>query len=181
MRQQWSACELDEYWTLLPGDLAHLVDLPDAGKLGFAAQLAFWRQNGRFPNEEADFAPAVVGRLAAQIGVGADALANYDWAGRTVRRHRRAILDHLAVAAFDETVETRFRRWLSDDLLPRELASAALEEEIGGWMRANGSSGLAHTGSIASCIRPKPSATMQHCSGWPTASTPPPADGSMPC
>jgi TnpA family transposase len=133
MRQQWSACELDEYWTLLPGDLAHLVDLPDAGKLGFAAQLAFWRQNGRFPNEEADFAPAVVGRLAAQIGVGADALANYDWAGRTVRRHRRAILDHLAVAAFDETVETRFRRWLSDDLLPRELASAALEEEIGGW------------------------------------------------
>ena len=108
MRQQWSACELDEYWTLLPGDLAHLADLPDAGKLGFAAQLAFWRQNGRFPNEEADFAPAVVGRLAAQIGVGADALADYDWAGRTVRRHRR-------------------------DLLPRELASAALEEEIGGW------------------------------------------------
>ncbi len=133
MRQQWSACELDEYWTLLPGDLAHLADLPDAGKLGFAAQLAFWRQNGRFPNEQADFAPAVVGRLAAQIGVGADALADYDWAGRTVRRHRRAILDHLAVAAFDETVETRFRRWLSDDLLPRELASVALEEEIGGW------------------------------------------------
>src|SRR5271166_1809122 len=41
-------------------------------------------------------------------------------------------------------------------------------------LRANGSSGLAHIGSIASCIRPKPRATMQHCSGWPTASTPPP-------
>jgi hypothetical protein len=163
MRQQWSACELDEYWTLLPGDLAHLVDLPDAGKLGFAAQLAFWRQNGRFPNEEADFAPAVVGRLAAQIGVGADALANYDWAGRTVRRHRRAILDHLAVAAFDETVETRFRRWLSDDLLPRELASAALEEEIGGRFARER---IIRPGAyrLASCFRPKPRATMQHCS-----------------
>ena len=29
----------------------------DAGKLGFAVQLAFWRQHGRFPDKEADVAP----------------------------------------------------------------------------------------------------------------------------
>ena len=110
-----------------------MAALPDAGKLGLTAQLAFWRQNGRFPDEEADLAPAVVGHLASQIGVQADALDGYDWVGRTGRRHRRAILDHLAVAAFDEAAETRLRRWLADDLLPREPASAALEEEIALW------------------------------------------------
>ena len=30
----------------------------------------------------------------------------YDWTGRTGRRHRRLVLDHLAVAAFDDAAET---------------------------------------------------------------------------
>src|SRR3954468_1432980 len=113
--------------TLGAEDLALLADLPDAGKLGH------WRQHGRFPDDEADLAPAVVGHLASQVGVGADALDGYDWAGRTGRRHRRLILDHLAVAAFDDTAEARFRRWLAEGLLPGEPASAVLEAEVGAW------------------------------------------------
>jgi len=66
-------------------------------------------------------APAVVSHVAAQIGVGADALDGYVWAGSSGRRHRVAIIDHLAVAAFDEAAEARFRRWLADDALPREF------------------------------------------------------------
>ena len=133
MRQLWSADELGEHWTLLPEDLAVLIDLPDAGKLGLAAQLTYWRQNGRFPGDEADLAPAVIGHLATQVGVGANALDGYDWIGRTGRRHRRTILAYLAVADFDDAAEAMFRRWLAEDLLLRELASGALEEEINGW------------------------------------------------
>ena len=133
MRRLWSADELGKFWTLLPEDLTLVAALPDTGKLGLATQLAFWRQNGRFPDDEADLVPAVVGHLASQVSVGADALDGYDWIGRTGRRHRRAILDHLAVAAFDEAAETRLRCWLADDLLPREPASTALEEEIALW------------------------------------------------
>src|SRR4051812_48537660 len=59
MQRLWSAEELRERWTLGAEDLALLASLPDAGKLGLAAQLAYWRQNGRFPDEEADLAPAV--------------------------------------------------------------------------------------------------------------------------
>ena len=133
MQRLWSADELGERWTLLPEDLALLTDLPDTGKLGLAAQLAYWRQHGRFPDDEADLAPAVVGHLAAQVGVGVDALDGYDWAGRTGRRHRRTILDHLAIVGFDDAAEAAFRRWLADELLPREPGPAALEEEIAGW------------------------------------------------
>ena len=133
MQRTWSADELSERWSLLADDLALLAGRIDAGKLGFAVQLAFWRQHGRFPDEEADVAPAVIAHLAAQIGVGLEALDGYAWAGRSGRRHRMAIIDHLAVAAFDEAAESRFRRWLADDALPRELNPAALDEELGGW------------------------------------------------
>jgi hypothetical protein len=77
MQRLWSADELGERWSLLPEDLALLAGRVDAGKLGFAVQLAFWRQHGRFPDEEADVAPAVVAHLAAQIGVGAGTEVRY--------------------------------------------------------------------------------------------------------
>ena len=126
MQRLWSAEELGERWTLGAEDLAVLVGLPAAGKVGFAAQLAYWRQNGRFPDDEAGLAPAVAGHLAAQIGADADALESYKWSGRTGRRHRRLILDHLAVGDFGDDAKVRFRRWLSDDLLPRELGREAI-------------------------------------------------------
>ncbi|MBV9755716.1 MAG: DUF4158 domain-containing protein [Alphaproteobacteria bacterium] len=54
-------------------------------------------------------------------------------ATRTGRRHRRLVLDHLAVAAFDDAAEARLRSWLTDELLPREPAPAALEGGVSGW------------------------------------------------
>ena len=101
MQRDWSADELGAQWSLRPEDTVLFAGMVDAGKLGFAAQLAFWRQNGRFPAEEADIAPAVIAHLAGQIGVSADALEGYGWTGRSGRRHRLAIMDHLAVVAFD--------------------------------------------------------------------------------
>lgn len=133
MQRLWSGAELGEHWTLGPDDLALLAALPAGGRLGLAAQLAYWRQNGRFPDDEADLAPAVVGHLATQVGVHADVLEGYEWTGRTGRRHRRLVLDHLAVAAFDDAAEAKFRSWLSNELLPREPAPPVFEGEVSAW------------------------------------------------
>ena len=78
MQRLSSADELGERWTLLPEDLVLLARLPAAGKLGSAAQLAYWRQHGHFPDDAADLAPAAAGHLAAQFGIGADTLDDYD-------------------------------------------------------------------------------------------------------
>jgi len=40
-------------------------------------------------------------------------LDGYDWAGRTGRRHRRVVLDHIAVATFDDDAAAVLRRWLA--------------------------------------------------------------------
>ncbi len=99
MQRLWSAEELVERWSLASGDLALLPGKADGGKLGFAVQLTFYKQHAIFPDDEADIAPAVIAHIAAQIGVPIAMLDEYDWTGRTGRRHRQLILDFLAVAS----------------------------------------------------------------------------------
>ena len=136
MKRLWSVDELGERWTLLPDDVAFIAGNADAGRLGLACQLAFWRSQGRFPDEEADLAPVVIAHLAGQIGTGAKSVESYAFAGRSGRRHRRLVLDHLAVSAFDEAAEAAFRWWLLSDMLPREPSPSALEDEITRWFAA---------------------------------------------
>src|SRR3954471_12683219 len=191
MQRLWSADELDEHWTLGPAELKLLTELTGAGKLGLAAQLAYWRQHGRFPDEEAELAPAVVGHLAAQVGVEADALDGYAWMGRTGRRHRRLILDHLAVAAFDDTAEARFRRPPRPGVCaPRggRTRSRRGSRCRRRWARrsaagspANVSAGPAPAGSTAFCALPAPPPTIRRCSEWPTVSMPACAPALAPC
>jgi hypothetical protein len=133
MKRLWSTQELTEHWALSPADLALTIGHTDQGKLGLACQLAFWREYARFPDLEADLAPAVVEHLAAQIGVPVDAIEGYDFAGRSGRRHRRVVLDHLAVGAFDDAAEAALRAWLLAEALPGEPRSQALEEAVSGW------------------------------------------------
>lgn len=136
MKRLWSVDELDERWTISAGDLAFIVGNADAGRLGLACQLAFWRARGRFPDEEADLVPAVIAHLAGQLGVVAESIDGYAFTGRSGRRHRKLVLDYLAVGAFDGAAEAAFRSWLLTDVLPREPAPPALEEAITGWFAA---------------------------------------------
>ena len=97
MKRLWSTDELAARWTLSADDLRLTVDHGEQAKLGLMCQLAFWREHARFPEIEADIAPAVVEHLARQIGVSTEVLAGYDFAGRSGRRHRRMGLAHLIV------------------------------------------------------------------------------------
>jgi Domain of unknown function (DUF4158) len=137
MQQLWSAEELVEHWSLSPGDLALLPGKVDGGKLGFAVQLAFYKRHARFPDDEADVAPAVIAHIAGQIGVAPTMLDGYDWTGRSGRRHRQQILDFLAVTPFDKAAETAFRAWLANEVLPHEPNSVALEEQVSAWFARN--------------------------------------------
>ena len=78
--------ELTLRWALSADDMRLTVAHSEQAKLGLMCQLAFWREHARFPELEADLAPAVVEHLAARIGVPADAIEGYDFAGRSGRR-----------------------------------------------------------------------------------------------
>lgn len=133
MKRLWSTDELAEQWALSLTDKALLPGNSDAGKLGLVCQLTHWRSFGRFPEDDADFAPTVLGHLAAQIDVAPDVIEQYGFTARSARRHRQIVLDHLAISPFDEEAEAAFHSWLLTDVLPREPAPVALEGEIGAW------------------------------------------------
>ena len=96
----------------------------------------FWRWQGRFPDEEGDIAPAVIAHLASQVGVRAESVESYAFAVRSGPRHRRLVLDHLALGIFDEAVESVFRSWLLSGMPQREPTPSALDDEITGWFAA---------------------------------------------
>jgi hypothetical protein len=134
MKLTWSPEELIEHWSVEPEERAKVPTGTDAaGALGFIAQLTFCRMYARFPERRADFAPAVLTHLAAQIGVIEQDLTAYAWTGRTGRRHRRCILDSLGFSPFDATAKTAFRLWLTTELFPNEPNAAETEERIDRW------------------------------------------------
>lgn len=136
MKRVWSADELVEEWSFGAEDQELLSGKHVSGRLGFAAQLAFYRRHGSFPCGLSDFAPAVIAHLAEQLGIAETALAGYEWDGRTGRRHRQEILAVLGVRPFDDKAEAAFRAWLLTEVMPTAPVAAVLEERIGAWLLA---------------------------------------------
>jgi hypothetical protein len=84
--------------------------------------------------------------------VEAATLYEYDWNGRTGRRHRDAILEFLGVRTFDDAGEEAFRTWLMTNALPKEPNADTLDEWITAWLCSRRSIVPAATaGSSASC------------------------------
>jgi hypothetical protein len=75
-------------WSLGFEYLVLLNAKPAGTRLGFAAQLMMYRTTGRFGRAAGEFPGAAIAYLAEQIGVTAADLADYDWLGRSGRRHR---------------------------------------------------------------------------------------------
>ena len=153
MKRIWSAEELGEQWSVGPEERAKFPDKAASGRLGFVVQLMFCRRYGRFPEGRADFAPAVMAHLADQLGVSESAIAPYDWAGRTGRRHRRTITEFLGIRPFDAAAEAAFRTWLMMNVLPNEPNADELQE------------------SDCSLVRGKKSADGRAITGWTASST----------
>jgi hypothetical protein len=91
MKRLWEPDELVAEWTLGPGDLTLLANKAGATRLGFAALLAFFRHEGRFPTHKQEVPGAVVVHLASQVGIPAEAYVAYDWRGRAIKYHRAQI------------------------------------------------------------------------------------------
>jgi TnpA family transposase len=136
MKRTWSLEELHEQWSVSASDRELLFRREHVGRLGFIAQLTFYRHFARFPEHRGEFAPIVIAHLAEQIDVEATTVDAYEWTDRTGRRHRDAILAELGMRPFDDAASEAFRAWLMDDALPKEPSADALEERITAWLLA---------------------------------------------
>ena len=69
MKRDWEISELQEHWTLQPGELTLLSNKNDENRLGFALLLKFFQYEGRFPETKNEIPKKCVGFVGEQIEV----------------------------------------------------------------------------------------------------------------
>jgi Domain of unknown function (DUF4158) len=130
--------ELAQFWTLSGDDLRVLGARRGALRLGFALQLKHFERFGRY-GRRTDFAADVIGQVAAQVEVEASLFTEFDWAPRTMGRHRHEIREYLGFRQVSVEDEDRLVEWLATttttlvgrtDVVARELVARFREERI---------------------------------------------------
>jgi TnpA family transposase len=83
--------EMDEYCSLLPGEMDLLANKNGANRIGFAVLLKFFQHEGRFPSRLREVPPDLVDHIARQVKVGVRAFERYRLHDRNVRNHKDEI------------------------------------------------------------------------------------------
>ncbi|WP_067817657.1 DUF4158 domain-containing protein [Actinomadura kijaniata] len=108
MRREWEPEELIAAWTLLDGDWDLVGNKTGATRLGFGLLLKFFEQEGRFPRHVGELPKAAVDYVAGQVKVDAALLAEYDWSGRSIERHRAQVRQALGFRERPGRMRTRW-------------------------------------------------------------------------
>lgn len=111
-------------WSLGFEDLA-LLNAKSVGiRLGFAGRQTMYRTTGRFGRAANEFPGAAIAYLAEQIGATAADLGDYDWFGRSGRRHRADILAHLRIRRARQQDMRDEAAWTGSELCPLGLPAS---------------------------------------------------------
>lgn len=121
VRREWEPEELIAAWTLLDGDWELVGNKTGATRLGFGLMLKFFEQEGRFPRHVGELPKAAVDYVAGQVKVEPALLAEYDWSGRSIERHRAQVREALGSGSrpgrmrtcWPSGWRTRSARWCS--------------------------------------------------------------------
>lgn len=125
--------DLVEHWTLVGAEQDLVVAKHRDTQLGFALLLRFYGWFGRFPRVRAELHKDVVEFAARQLGVDAGSWGFYEWAGRTIKRHRAEIHAYLGFRECTVVDAEKLTDWLAGDHAqkerPFELAKDAVLAE----------------------------------------------------
>lgn len=130
MRREWEPEELIAAWTLLDGDWELVGNKTGATRLGFGLMLKFFEQEGRFPRHAGELPKAAVDYVAGQVKVESALLAEYDWSGRSIERHRAQVRDALGFRESTRADEDVLAEWLADKICPMVFTDEGLRAAL---------------------------------------------------
>ncbi|GGQ31435.1 DUF4158 domain-containing protein [Streptosporangium pseudovulgare] len=123
--------ELVDHWTVLDDERDLVLEKRGgAQRLGFALVLKFYTRHGRFPRGRAEFSDEVVEFVARQVKVSGAEFGLYEWAGRTIERHRGQIRAHLGFRECSVADADKFTVWLTTDIAHAERNADRVREEL---------------------------------------------------
>lgn len=122
--------ELVDHWTVLDDECALVNAKHGATRLGFTLLLKFYTRHGRFPSGVSEFPDGVVEFVARQLSAAPSDLASYEWAGRTVERHRAQIRERLGFRECTVADADQLTAWLAENVTERERRPDRAREEL---------------------------------------------------
>ena len=130
MRREWEPEDLIAAWTLLDSDWDLIKNKAGATRLGFCLLLKFFEQEARFPRHAGELPKAAVDYVAGQVKVDPALLADYDWSGRSIERHRPQIREALGFREPTRADEDALAEWLATEMCPMVLTDDGLRTAL---------------------------------------------------
>ena len=137
MKQIWDVEELSQYWSLTYEELELLKTKPYKNHLDFCVQLKYYQYYGVFPENRRELADIPLQYISEQLGVEDSTWCNYDWEGRTARRHRQEILSFLKIRKLNSEDHNHIIRWLTGNIFPKGVSTSEALEYIFEWLHQN--------------------------------------------
>lgn len=135
MRRHWNNEALAAHWSLGTDEWTLCYKKNDTSRLGLAVLLKSFQLEGRFPRSAREIAIAGLDYLAGQLNISPALLFEYDFEGRSAKRHRQLIREFLGVRAATPADAQRLRQWLTVSVLPGNPSSLQLREAATEWCR----------------------------------------------
>ena len=127
--------ELAKEWRLSFADIEFVNAKPAGSRLGLAVQLKFFAAFGYFATAATEAPDEAVSYLAEQLGVSKADLCQYDFSGRSGRRHCGEILRHLGFRRMQRADRAALASWIVTELCPGGASVAAMMEAVFLWCR----------------------------------------------
>jgi TnpA family transposase len=129
MKRDWTIPELQEYWTLQPGELNLLTSKNDENRLGLALLLKFFQIEGRFPENKNEIPRKCAPFVAEQIDIPVSAFFkffDYTTDNRTIKYQRAQIREYTGFRECTVTDSGKMTKWLRNNVLPQ----GSTEEQV---------------------------------------------------
>ncbi len=117
MKHFWDGKELADHWSLSFEELELLKTKPSRHHLPFCVQLKHYQYSGSFPKSFSDIPEIPLQYLMSQLEV--VEIEEYEWEGRTAKRHRLEILDYLGIRKSTDSDRIKYKEWLISELVPK--------------------------------------------------------------
>ncbi|MCS0463400.1 DUF4158 domain-containing protein [Rhizobium favelukesii] len=131
-------------WSLSFSDMDFVNGKPAPARLGLAVQLKFFAAHGFFVQDDASIPIDSVCWLAEQLDVECDAVNQYDFSGRTARRHCAEILQYLGFRRLKRPDREELTLWIAGELCPTGRSVGAMLEQVFLWWRDRSIYGPSH-------------------------------------
>jgi len=130
MKFRWTAEEIADHFTLQRGERAFIGVNAPHNQLGKAILLKFFQYEARFPDDPSEIPQEAIAYLAQQLHLQTDDFEDYQWTGRTIKDHRRAIRERYGFHSATVEDQEQIQDWLLNEVLPDEYRFTYLEEIV---------------------------------------------------